>query len=157
MHGRPVPVLRVLLNAECCRVECSQVDALMSTRGGDGEHEASRRFKAELLSQMDGITSTTEEGRNVMVRSSDEPPLELLLCKPPAACSGGASSNGSASSCMVILGSRSSLLLYVSVHRSWPQATAHGTWTRASGGASRSGYTFLSRIRQPDRACFRST
>jgi len=35
-----------------------EVDAIVGSRGGEGEHEASRRLKTEIFSQMDGIAST---------------------------------------------------------------------------------------------------
>ena len=34
-----------------------EVDALVGSRGEAGEHEASRRLKTEIFSQMDGIAS----------------------------------------------------------------------------------------------------
>jgi katanin p60 ATPase-containing subunit A1 len=34
-----------------------EVDALVGSRGEQGEHEASRRLKTEIFSQMDGISS----------------------------------------------------------------------------------------------------
>ena len=38
-----------------------EVDALVSSRGVDGEHEASRRLKTEFFSQMDGIASSARK------------------------------------------------------------------------------------------------
>jgi katanin p60 ATPase-containing subunit A1 len=52
-----------------------EADALVSTRGADGEHEASRRFKSELLSQMDGIPSSSGQAADtVMVLATSNAP-----------------------------------------------------------------------------------
>lgn len=64
-----------------------EIDAIAGSRGGSGEHEASRRVKAELLIQMDGVTSTNsasaneqaeaEESKNVTVLAATNRPQDL--------------------------------------------------------------------------------
>ena len=55
-----------------------EVDAQVSQRGQDGEHEASRRFKSELLSQMDGVTSgDNSNGKNVIVLATSNCPWDV--------------------------------------------------------------------------------
>ena len=54
-----------------------EIDALMSKRGSGGEHEASRRLKAEMLQQIDGIGSGEEGGPQVMVLATTNTPWDL--------------------------------------------------------------------------------
>ena len=53
-----------------------EVDALVSSRGMAGEHEASRRLKSELLSQMDGVSSaggSSSDGLVMVLATSNKP------------------------------------------------------------------------------------
>eukprot|EP00210_Caulerpa_lentillifera_P004613 g4399.t1 len=55
-----------------------EADALVSKRGANDEHEASRRFKSELLQQMDGVVSTEgSPGKHVMVLASSNCPWDI--------------------------------------------------------------------------------
>jgi katanin p60 ATPase-containing subunit A1 len=53
-----------------------EIDALMMSRGSGNEHEASRRLKSELLSQIDGINSGSSNGL-VMVLATTNKPWEI--------------------------------------------------------------------------------
>lgn len=50
-----------------------EVDALVSQRGGGGEHEASRRMKTEFFAQMDGVLSGDADTRVVVLATTNCP------------------------------------------------------------------------------------
>ncbi|XP_017008324.2 katanin p60 ATPase-containing subunit A1 isoform X6 [Drosophila takahashii] len=54
-----------------------EIDALCASRGSDSEHEASRRFKAELLIQMDGLNATMQEEKVIMVLAATNHPWDI--------------------------------------------------------------------------------
>jgi katanin p60 ATPase-containing subunit A1 len=65
-RGESEKIVRCLFEAARCMapavVFLDEVDALVGSRGESGEHEASRRLKTEIFSQMDGIASSNNSG-----------------------------------------------------------------------------------------------
>lgn len=54
-----------------------EIDALCSSRHMDTEHEASRRFKAELLIQMDGLDASMQDDKIIMVLAATNHPWTI--------------------------------------------------------------------------------
>lgn len=54
-----------------------EIDSLCANRGTDTEHEASRRFKAELLIQMDGLNAASNDSKIIMVLAATNHPWDI--------------------------------------------------------------------------------
>ena len=54
-----------------------EIDSLCANRGGDTEYEASRRFKAELLIQMDGLNESINDDKIIMVLAATNHPWDI--------------------------------------------------------------------------------
>ncbi|KAJ9459624.1 Katanin p60 ATPase-containing subunit A1 [Diplonema papillatum] len=50
-----------------------EIDSLMMKRGDSSEHEASRRMKSELLTEMNGMNSSTSDARIMILATSNKP------------------------------------------------------------------------------------
>jgi katanin p60 ATPase-containing subunit A1 len=81
-HGDSEKLVRALFAVARQRAPSTvffdEIDAIMMARGVASEHEASRRVKGELLSQMDGIgRAAGGEGKLVMVLATTNTPWDL--------------------------------------------------------------------------------
>lgn len=78
-HGESEKLMRALFEVARARqpsfIFFDEVDSMLSTRGGSGEHEASRKLKTEFLTQVDGAGRA--EGEAVYVMAATNRPQDL--------------------------------------------------------------------------------
>ena len=82
-HGEGEKLLRTLFQvaraAAPSIIFVDEMDALLSSRKSDGEHEASRRFKTEFMTNMDGIVKNggDENGKHLLVIAATNCPWDI--------------------------------------------------------------------------------
>lgn len=82
-HGEGEKLLRTLFEvaraAAPSIIFVDEMDALLSSRKSDGEHEASRRFKTEFMTNMDGIVKNggEESGKHLLVIAATNCPWDI--------------------------------------------------------------------------------
>ena len=83
-HGEGEKLLRTLFQvaraAAPSIIFVDEMDALLSNRKSDGEHEASRRFKTEFMTQCDGIvkeSGTNENGKHLLLIACTNCPWDV--------------------------------------------------------------------------------
>lgn len=85
-RGESEKLLRALFTTARARVPCilffDEIDSLLSQRGSNAEHEASRRFKSEFLIHLDGLLSDSgsvdgELAGHLLVLATSNSPWDL--------------------------------------------------------------------------------
>lgn len=83
-HGEGEKLLRTLFQvaraAAPSIIFVDEMDALLSSRKSDGEHEASRRFKTEFMTQVDGIvqgSATNGDGNHLLLIACTNCPWDI--------------------------------------------------------------------------------
>lgn len=82
-HGEGEKLLRTLFQvaraAAPSIIFVDEMDALLSSRKSNGEHEASRRFKTEFMTNMDGIVKDggDENGKHLLVIAATNCPWDI--------------------------------------------------------------------------------
>jgi SpoVK/Ycf46/Vps4 family AAA+-type ATPase len=81
-HGEGEKLVRTLFEvaraAAPSIIFVDEMDALLSSRKSNGEHEASRRFKTEFMTQMDGIVKGSDSnGKHLLVISCTNCPWDI--------------------------------------------------------------------------------
>lgn len=80
-HGESEKLVRCLFimarQYESAVIFFDEVDSILSSRTADGEHEASRRMKSEMLQQIDGLSSYIDSSSRIFVLCATNFPWEI--------------------------------------------------------------------------------